>query len=95
MTSNPLWPEIVEALLSGQSAFDRPICKQVFKHRFDVFLANLRSGKYFDGKDEFKECNVRRKLIYKIRGLSHVHIIKLFNTQIPSEHDACSEWVDS
>jgi hypothetical protein len=39
MTCNPLWPEIVEALLPGQSAFDRPdICTQVFKHRLDAFL---------------------------------------------------------
>lgn len=103
MTCNPLWPEIVEALLPGQTAFDRPdICTQVFKHRLDAFLGNLRAGKYFDGEDSFKDCTVRRKIIYEIRvieyqhrGLPHAHIIiKLSNTPDPSFPDACSEWVD-
>jgi hypothetical protein len=104
MTCNPLWPEIVEALLPGQTAFDRPdICTQVFKHdRLDAFLGNLRAGKYFDSEDEFKDFTVRRKIIYEIRvieyqhrGLPHAHIIiKLSNTPDPMLPDACSEWVD-
>jgi hypothetical protein len=103
MTCNPLWPEIVEALLPGQTAFDRPdICTQVFKHRLEAFLGNLRAGKYFDSEDEFKDCTIRRKIIYEIRvieyqhrGLPHAHIIiKLSNTPDPMLPDVCSEWVD-
>jgi hypothetical protein len=48
LTCNPNWPEIVDALLPGQTAFDRPdVTCPVFRARLYAFLHNLRQGKYF------------------------------------------------
>ena len=48
LTCNPYWPDIVEALLPGQTAFDRPdVDTRVLKRRLDQYLKHLRSGKYF------------------------------------------------
>ena len=50
MTANPHWPEIVEMLLPGQSAYDRPdiVCR-VFHARKQALIHNLKHGHYFDG----------------------------------------------
>ena len=50
-TCNPMWPEIQDRLFPGQTAFDRPdVVVEVFHARLAAFMHNLRSGKYFGGK---------------------------------------------
>jgi hypothetical protein len=105
LTCNPMWPEIQEALLAGQTAFDRPdICCRVFKHRLDAFLHNLSAGKYFDSQSDSNDSNyVRREVVYcvrvieyQFRGMPHVHIIiKLSNTPDPESPQDCSAFIDS
>lgn len=104
LTCNHLWPEIQEALLHGQTAFDRPdvVCR-VFKHRLAAFLYNLRVGKYFDDFDAAGFISVRRRIIYEMscreyqhRGLPHAHIIvKLENAPEMDDSDACSRFIDA
>ena len=44
-TCNPKWPEIVQSLLPGQLAADRPdIVARVFKQKFTQFMKDLRRG---------------------------------------------------
>jgi hypothetical protein len=83
LTCNPLWPEIQEMLLPGQTAFNRPdiVCR-VFQARLKIFLENMRAGKYFDDLDEDGDLITRRKVIYELRvieyqnrGLPHAHMI--------------------
>jgi hypothetical protein len=51
VTCNTKWPELVEALPPGQSAYDSPlITSMVFHHRLDALLKNLRTGAYFNGQ---------------------------------------------
>jgi hypothetical protein len=103
LTCNPLWPEIQEMLLPGQSAFNRPdIVCQVFHERLRAFLTNIREGKYFDDLDEDGGVIVRREVIYELRvieyqhrGLPHAHIIYKFGNIPDSEQsDLCLEWID-
>ena len=48
LTCNPLWEEIQEQLLEGQTAFDRPdVVTRVFHARAQSYIKNLRNGKYF------------------------------------------------
>jgi len=72
LTCNQEWTEIQSQLLEGQTAFDRPdIVNQVFHHRLQAFLHNLKGGHYHNLKVVF--------LIYCIefqhRGLPHAHIV--------------------
>ena len=92
-TCNPLWPEIQEALLPGQSAFDRPdvVCR-VFKHRLAALLANLRVDKYFKGRVIYEISVIE----YQHRGLPHAHIvIKLDGVPMAAQPDLASAWVDA
>ena len=92
-TCNPMWPEIQEALLSGQSAFDRPdiVCR-VFKQRLSAFLANLRAGKYFNGRIIYEISVIE----YQHRGLPHAHIvIKIEGAPTSDEPELASDWVDA
>jgi hypothetical protein len=51
MTTNPLWPEIQEILLPGQSAYDIPHkVVPIFHARKEALIHNLKHGKYFGGK---------------------------------------------
>jgi hypothetical protein len=103
LTCNPMWDEIQEMLLPGQTAFDRPelVC-QVFKHRLSAVLHNIRNGKYFDDEDIYCDITVRRTVVYELRcieyqhrGLPHAHIvIRLSNVPESNDPDACSEWID-
>jgi hypothetical protein len=104
LTCNPMWPEIQEMLLPGQTAFDRPdIVCQVFKHRLSAILFNLRNGKYFDDEDLDENVVLRRKIIYELRcieyqhrGLPHTHIVvRLDHVPEPNNPQACSDWIDS
>jgi hypothetical protein len=103
LTCNQTWPEIQEALLPGQTAFDRPdvVCR-VFKARLEAFLNNLNEGKYFDTLDENGDVLIRREVVYMMysieyqnRGLPHAHIIvKLRYAPDLSDPAACSRFVD-
>ena len=93
LTCNPLWPENQEALLPGQSAFDRPdvVCR-VFKNRLSAFLKNLRAGKYFKHKVVY-EIHV---IEYQHRGLPHCHLaFKLADVPAANDIAAASEWIDN
>jgi hypothetical protein len=102
VTCNQYWPEIQEALLPSQTAFDRPdIVNRVFKARLDKFLKLIRSGRYFDEKDNNGNV-IRRKVIYEMRcieyqhrGMPHCHIVmKLSNSPDLTDRPACSAWCD-
>jgi hypothetical protein len=72
-TTNPLWPEIVERLFKGQTAYDRPdIVTEVFHARLEAFLHNLRSGKYFGFRKTAYDIRV---IEYQHRGLPHFHLV--------------------
>jgi hypothetical protein len=104
LTCNPMWDEIQQMLLPGQSAFDRPevVC-EVFHHRLAAILYNIRSGKYFDDEDMSGDVTTRRTVVYELRcieyqhrGLPHAHIvIRLSNIPEPSDPAACSDWIDN
>jgi hypothetical protein len=103
LTCNPLWPEIQEMLLPGQTPFNRPdiVCR-IFYQRLKSFLNNIRNGKYFDDFDKDGEVTVRREVIYELRvieyqhrGLPHAHLIyKFSNTPESNESNDCSNWID-
>jgi hypothetical protein len=103
LTCNPLWSEIQEMLLPGQTAFNRPdvVCR-VFHERLKAFLKNMREGKYFDDIGEDGDIEVRREIIYELRvieyqhrGLPHAHIIYKFGNIPDSEQtDLCLQWID-
>ena len=73
MTANPHWPEIVEMLLPGQTAYDRPelVCR-VFHARKQALIHNLKHGHYFDGQ---KCAYILHVIEYQHRGLPHAHIV--------------------
>lgn len=103
LTCNPLWQEIQEMLLPGQTAFNRPdiVCR-VFHERLRAFLKNIRDGKYFDDLDHDGDVVVRREVIYELRvieyqhrGLPHAHIIYKFgNIPDSDQPNDCLEWID-
>jgi Helitron helicase-like domain at N-terminus len=56
LTVNYQWREIQEMLLQGQSAFDRPdIVCQVFREKVEVFMRNVRRGKYHGGNMRYTD----------------------------------------
>ena len=71
MTCNPHWPEILDQLLPGQTAQDRPdIVARVFKQKKDQFINDLTKGKIFG------EVVGRLWVIeFQKRGLPHIHIL--------------------
>ena len=93
LTCNHMWPEIQEALLPSQSAFDRPdiVCR-VFKNRLSAFLSNLRAGKYFKHKLLY-EIHV---IEYQHRGLPHAHVVvKLEGAPNANNVAEASCWIDA
>jgi len=93
VTCNPLWSEIVEMLLPGQSAFDRPdITVRVFHEKLSILLENIRNGIYFGDSIVIYELRV---IEYQHRGLPHCHIIlKLSNVPSKTDSDECCDWID-
>lgn len=78
ITFNPLWPEVTQALLSGQSVFDRPdLQARIFHARLEAFLSNLRSGKYYKREDgsPIGLAYLLRVIEYQNRGLPHCHVV--------------------
>ena len=54
VTCNPEWPEILELLGPGQTAFDRPdITCRVFHSKIAALIHNLVHGKYFGGRVKY------------------------------------------
>ena len=92
VTCNELWPEIQEALLKGQSAFDRPdVVVKVFKARLNAILYNLKNGKYFGSITSY----ILQVIEYQHRGLPHAHIIiQLDNGPNHENIQECIEWID-
>ena len=81
MTTNPKWPEIVEQLLPGQTAADRPtIVCHAFKARVDKLLQFFKSSR-FGGI-----VYVVSVIEFQKRGLPHIHIlikVSLTNPTLP------------
>jgi len=103
LTCNPNWPEIIEQLLPGQTAFDRgDIVCQVFFRKQQALLKNLRNGKYFridaTTREVYKVHFEVRVIEYQRRGLPHAHIVIKFkeHSSIPRYEDktALAAWID-
>jgi len=103
LTCNPNWPEILEQLLPGQTAFDRgDIVCQVFFRKLQAMLKNIRAGKYFkisrSGQESYKIHFEVRVIEYQRRGLPHVHLVIKFedHASLPRyEHKAAlAQWID-
>lgn len=70
-TANPTWPEIVDNLLPGQSACDRPdLVARVFHLKFASFLYDIMKGNLF-GKAIARVYTIE----YQKRGLPHAHLV--------------------
>ena len=104
LTCNPNWPEIIEQLLPGQTAFDRgDIVCQVFHRKLEALLANIRSGKYFpikDGSIPYHMVHYEVRVIeYQRRGLPHAHVVIKFedNKYMPKYEDkrSLAQWIDT
>ena len=103
LTCNPNWPEIIEQLLPGQTAFDRgDIVCQVFYRKLQALLANLRQGKYFPIKNSLKQWHKIqyevRVIEYQRRGLPHAHIVLKFENHIHmpvyENKKELAKWID-
>ncbi len=98
VTCNTEWPEIMERLPRGQTAFDRPdlVC-MVFHQRLEALLYNLRIGVYFDGTTI---VYIMRVIEYQMRGLPHAHIVlKLLDAPCAqmrelADQRKCIEFID-
>jgi hypothetical protein len=92
-TCNPLWIEIQEMLLPGQSAFDRPdITDRIFKKKLGKLLINLRNGQYFGNSKIIYELRV---IEYQHRGLPHAHLVfKLSDTPNRNNDEECYDWIN-
>ena len=104
LTCNPNWPEIIEQLLPGQTAFDRgDVVCQVFYRKLEALLANIRSGKYFpikDGSISYHKVHYEVRVIeYQRRGLPHAHVVIKFedNNYMPKYEDkrSLAKWIDT
>ena len=72
MTANPLWSEITELLLPGETAFSNMLVTcRVFKAKLAALLANLKNGHYFGGKSAY----IIHVIEFQHRGLPHAHIV--------------------
>ncbi|KAJ3520762.1 hypothetical protein NMY22_g12605 [Coprinellus aureogranulatus] len=96
MTCNPMWPEINDNLLPGQTAYDRPdLVARVFRMKQKVVLDYIY---------KYGILGVPAAYVYTIefqkRGLPHMHILiflrRGFKLITPSLIDACirAEWPD-
>ena len=75
MTCNPNWPEIQNALLQYQRAYDRPeLCDRVFRKKLKLPLKHLKEEEPFGKITEFVSV-----IEYHKQGLVHAHIIILLD----------------
>jgi len=97
MTCNPHWPEILAALLPGQTAQDRPdLVARMFKLKLKALLHDII------GLNVFGKAVAHVYVIeFQKRGLPHAHILIILNKeskpQTPEDIDAmvCAEIPDS
>jgi len=103
LTCNPYWPEILEQLLPGQTAYDRgDVVCQVFFRKLQAMLQNIRAGKYFKfNGTELEGYRIHfevRVIEYQRRGLPHVHLVIKFeeHASLPRYEDkpALAKWID-
>ena len=91
MTCNPLWPEIVQNLLPGQQASDRPdLCCRVFKIKLAVLMSHLKSGNVL-GPYDYRMSVIE----YQKRGLSPAHVIVKFKNAGPDVLNQMDSWVSA
>ena len=92
-TCNPMWPEILDRLFPGQTAFDRPdVVAEVFYARLAAFMHNLRNGKYFGNRKTAYDIRV---IEYQHRGLPHFHLVcKLQDTPKRDNIEAILNMID-
>jgi hypothetical protein len=73
-TCNPKWKEITDALLSGQTAKDRPkLVSRVFNLKLDALLKDIKDG--FLGNVIAKIWVIK----FQKRGLPHAHILLILD----------------
>jgi hypothetical protein len=89
MTCNPTWPEITAALLTGQTAHDRPdLVARVFKLKLKVFLNELLKAGVFG-----KTVAHFQVIEFQKRGLPHAHILIILEKddklRTPADVDNC------
>ena len=102
LTCNPYWPEIIERLLPGQTAFDRgDVVCQVFYRKLQAILKNMRDGKYFKVNNSTREYHKIqfevRVIEYQRRGLPHAHLVFKFQDQFMPRYEdkpALAAWID-
>ena len=92
-TTNPMWPEILDRLLPGQTVFDIPdFVTEVFHSRLAAFMHNLQNGKYFGGRQTAYDIRV---IEYQHRGLPHFHLVcKLQDTPKRDNVEATLNMID-
>lgn len=86
LTFNPMWKEVKQGLLPGQSIYDRPdLQARIFHARLEAFIFNLRFGKYYtdDMGNPIKLKYILRVIEYQNRGLPHCHIV----IKLDDDHD--------
>jgi ATP-dependent DNA helicase PIF1 len=75
MTCNPLWPEIRDALLSGQTAQDRPdSVARVFKLKLTALLKDVTDKQIFG-----KVIAHMHVIEFQKQGLPHAHILLILD----------------
>jgi len=87
LACNPYWPEIIEQLLPGQTAFDRgDIACQVFSRKLQALLKNIRTGKYFrvmNATHLYHRVQFEVRVIeYQRRGLPHARGVFKFHRTV-------------
>lgn len=87
VTCSTDWPEIIENLLPGQVATDRPdLCCRVFKLKMKQIMADLKGGKVFGPYPYSVGC-----IEFQERGLPHAHVCVRFKNDGPDNE--LDKWV--
>jgi hypothetical protein len=77
MTCNPLWPEISDALLSAQTAQDRPdLVARVFKLKLTALLKDVTDTQIFG-----RVVAHMHVIEFQKRGLPHAHILLILDPE--------------
>ena len=77
-TANPKWPEIVNNLLPGQQANDRPdLVARVFTQYMDTIIQDLRNGVFGPYAGHVYTIE------YQKRGLPHMHLLLFLKDSTP------------
>lgn len=95
-TANPNWPEIMQGVCEGQTAYDRPdITCRVFHTKVSLLLEAIRNGAIF-GRQHIVIYELR-VIEYQKRGLPHCHIVlRLENIpDLRTSEDALVAWINS